>query len=137
MADTLSALEHKRAAIRTEFERSISDAYAGGPAGRERVWARLLPLIDAYADAKSSARQPRESTAAPANADDIAAPTAGDNTAANPTEAGTTSPAKHEDPSPILMSQTAAATQETAETEPPGPTKTPRTKPTARKATAS
>ena len=123
-----SALEQTLAAIRTEFERSISDAYAGGPAGRERVWARLLPLIDDYAAAKASARQPSESTAAP---------TAGDNTAANPTEAGTTSPAKHEDPSPILMSQTAAATQETAETEPPGPTKTPRTKPTARKATAS
>lgn len=40
------------AAVRAEFERSISDAYAGGPAGRDRVWRRLEPLIDAYAAAR-------------------------------------------------------------------------------------
>lgn len=104
-------LEQRLAAIRAEYERSISDAYAGGPAGRERVWNRLLPLIDQYADAKAAAQQPDETDVASAG--------------------------KHEDSSPILMSETAPATAQTAETEPPGPAKPPRAKPTARKATAS
>lgn len=60
MSDTLDALEQKLSAIRTEWERSISDAYAGGPAGRERVWHRLLPLIDDYADAKAAAQDTSE-----------------------------------------------------------------------------
>ncbi len=119
MSDT-DALERKLAAIRTEHERSLSDAYAGGPAGRERVWARLLPLIEDYADAKAAARQPDENNATIA---------AGD---------GAPDTAKHEDPSPILMSETAAKSDEhTVETEPPGAPKPPRAKPTARKATAS
>jgi hypothetical protein len=110
---TTAAADRALSAIRTEWERSISDAYAGGPTGRDRVWNRLRPLIDQYADAKA------EGLAASTN--DDAAPSA----------------EKHEDSSRILTSDTAAATNETVETEPPGQQKPPRAKPTARKATAS
>lgn len=116
MADTLSTLEQKRAAIRTQYERSLSDAYAGGPAGRERVWARLLPLIDDYADAKAATQQSDEnSTPSP---DDKPAPDT----------------AKHEDSSPILMSD--GAQEPTTGKEPPGTPQPPRAKPNARKATS-
>lgn len=38
------------AEIRAEYERSIPDAYAGGPAARAQAWQRLATLIQAYAD---------------------------------------------------------------------------------------
>lgn len=119
--DAAAAADRALVAIRTEWERSISDAYAGGPTGRDRVWNRLLPLIAQYADAKAAAQHHDETTTAAT--DSSAAP----------------STAKHEDSSPILMSQTAAtaeskpaATEAAASTKPKPPTK-----PTARKATAS
>jgi hypothetical protein len=37
------------AKIRAEYERSIPDAYAGGPAARNEAWNRLATLIDTYA----------------------------------------------------------------------------------------
>jgi hypothetical protein len=40
--------------IRAEYERSIPDAYAGGPAARTQAWCRLEAAIQAYADSQSS-----------------------------------------------------------------------------------
>lgn len=38
--------------IRTEYMRSLPDAYAGGPTARTQAWARLVALINDYADSK-------------------------------------------------------------------------------------
>jgi hypothetical protein len=42
------------AEIRAEYERSIPDAYAGGPAARAQAWQRLANLIHTYAADASS-----------------------------------------------------------------------------------
>lgn len=48
------------AEIRAEYERSIPDAYAGGPAARAQAWQRLEALIQAYAHSPSSPTIDRE-----------------------------------------------------------------------------
>ena len=57
MTDTPD-LEAALGEIRTEYERSISDAYAGGPRARDHAWKRLEPLIESYA-AKYAATHPQ------------------------------------------------------------------------------
>lgn len=44
--------------IRNEYMRSLSDAYAGGPAVREQTWARLLHQIERYAAQRAATEQP-------------------------------------------------------------------------------
>lgn len=48
------------AEIRAEYERSIPDAYAGGPAARGQAWNRLATLIHTYADGLSTPTIDRE-----------------------------------------------------------------------------
>lgn len=79
----------KLAAIRTEFERGIPDAYAGGPQGRERVWQRVRPLIEDYSKSHTVSADSPILSADPAQAD--AAPTTEKAARAKPTTRKATS----------------------------------------------
>jgi len=68
-------LQAALAAIRTEYERGISDAYAGGPSGRELSWRRLNERIDDYARtyaAANPASTERQESSSPILAPDSA-----------------------------------------------------------------